>query len=273
MPTSATVPTAPYMLMSNKPVRGEASGRRKAQVLRGELDMVSQTLEEAKEFAEGDRGVGACWPKPLAMEAEEATLRATMAATGGKGTSRLTKQRRLERPETPTLGAPADGTGSQHRAIVLLQRLLRGRAAQNEMFEGKERRIELIRELQMEQDASLAPSKEASASASATAGEAGAAAFEMLTILSMPDADERNKLLAASEAARRKADERELDAAAARIQAASRGRQTRAAAAKTKAQKDANGGLPNVADFDAEDQSRVLKIQVGRCRFTPGFRR
>lgn len=35
----------------------------------------------------------------------------------------------------------------QNRAIILLQRLLRGRAMQNMMFEGKEKRLDLISEL------------------------------------------------------------------------------------------------------------------------------
>lgn len=33
------------------------------------------------------------------------------------------------------------------RAVILLQRLLRGRAEQNMMFEGKEKRLDLIAEL------------------------------------------------------------------------------------------------------------------------------
>lgn len=33
------------------------------------------------------------------------------------------------------------------KAIYLLQRLMRGRAAQNMMFEGKEKRLDLIKEL------------------------------------------------------------------------------------------------------------------------------
>ena len=35
------------------------------------------------------------------------------------------------------------------KAIILLQRLLRGRAVQNEMFEGKEKRLDLIAELRI----------------------------------------------------------------------------------------------------------------------------
>lgn len=38
---------------------------------------------------------------------------------------------------------------NEHLAVLLLQRLVRGRAVQNVMFEGKERRKELIRELRV----------------------------------------------------------------------------------------------------------------------------
>lgn len=38
---------------------------------------------------------------------------------------------------------------NEHLAMLLLQRLIRGRAVQNVMFEGKERRKELIRELRI----------------------------------------------------------------------------------------------------------------------------
>lgn len=37
----------------------------------------------------------------------------------------------------------------EHLAVLLLQKLIRGRAVQNVMFEGKERRKELIRELRL----------------------------------------------------------------------------------------------------------------------------
>lgn len=37
----------------------------------------------------------------------------------------------------------------EYLAVLLLQRLIRGRAVQNVMFEGKERRKELIRELRI----------------------------------------------------------------------------------------------------------------------------
>jgi len=40
----------------------------------------------------------------------------------------------------------------KRRAVILLQRLLRGRAMQNMMFEGKEKRLDLISELRATED-------------------------------------------------------------------------------------------------------------------------
>ena len=42
---------------------------------------------------------------------------------------------------------PTEEEEEKEQAVVLIQRLLRGRAAQNEMFVGKEQRKELIAEL------------------------------------------------------------------------------------------------------------------------------
>lgn len=53
---------------------------------------------------------------------------------------------RVHRPATPRAAAPP-GEEETDLALVLLQRLLRGRAVQDIMFEGKERRMALIREL------------------------------------------------------------------------------------------------------------------------------
>lgn len=54
----------------------------------------------------------------------------------------------LERAATPEAPPLADATG-QHAALVLLQRLLRGRAVQNEMFAGKAAQLQLVRELRL----------------------------------------------------------------------------------------------------------------------------
>lgn len=45
----------------------------------------------------------------------------------------------------------------EHLAVLLLQRLIRGRAVQNVMFEGKERRKELIRELRIAKQVPTVP--------------------------------------------------------------------------------------------------------------------
>ena len=55
-------------------------------------------------------------------------------------------------------------------ASILLQRLLRGRAVQNLMYEGKERRLELIRELRVEE---AAPEDEDTLEAAEAEAEAG----------------------------------------------------------------------------------------------------
>ena len=62
----------------------------------------------------------------------------------------------VERPPTPQV-MPVEHDESAERAIILLQRLLRGRAIQNLMYEGKERRLELIRELRIEEELASAP--------------------------------------------------------------------------------------------------------------------
>ncbi|XP_078088181.1 cilia- and flagella-associated protein 91 [Mustelus asterias] len=53
----------------------------------------------------------------------------------------------VARPPTPTVKPPPEGEEEEYLAIVYLQKLIRGRTVQNMMFEGKEKRIELIQEL------------------------------------------------------------------------------------------------------------------------------
>ncbi len=54
---------------------------------------------------------------------------------------------KVERPSTPDVGSQNQQDVDFQISVTLLQRLLRGRAVQNKMFEGKERRAELIQEL------------------------------------------------------------------------------------------------------------------------------
>jgi hypothetical protein len=85
-------------------------------------------------------------------------------------------------------------------AIVLIQRLIRGRAVQNNMFEGKQKRLELIHELQSE------PHRLRSQFESETMAEKSCAAkseeivcssmVEILKILTLTDPSEQAKALA-----------------------------------------------------------------------------
>lgn len=53
----------------------------------------------------------------------------------------------IPRPPTPTIDAPTKEEEEQELAIILLQRVIRGRAIQNKMIEGKEMRSDMIEEL------------------------------------------------------------------------------------------------------------------------------
>uniref|UniRef100_A0A8C3JXQ8 Cilia- and flagella-associated protein 91 n=1 Tax=Calidris pygmaea TaxID=425635 RepID=A0A8C3JXQ8_9CHAR len=53
----------------------------------------------------------------------------------------------VPRPPTPILEKPSIEEEERELAVIYLQKLLRGRAIQNMMFEGKEKRLELIQEL------------------------------------------------------------------------------------------------------------------------------
>jgi hypothetical protein len=63
------------------------------------------------------------------------------------------KVKKTIRPPTPgrTDASMDEGAEQLQRALLLVKRLLRGRAVQNFMFEGKERRIALIRELRTDE--------------------------------------------------------------------------------------------------------------------------
>ncbi|XP_077864183.1 cilia- and flagella-associated protein 91-like [Saccoglossus kowalevskii] len=53
----------------------------------------------------------------------------------------------VPRPPTPSVEVPDQMEEERELSIILLQQVIRGRAIQNMMFEGKEKRLELIREL------------------------------------------------------------------------------------------------------------------------------
>jgi hypothetical protein len=60
-------------------------------------------------------------------------------------------QKKIERPPTPTFDTEDEKEKDDlDNAVLLLQKLLRGRTTQNMMFEGKERRLELIQEMRLD---------------------------------------------------------------------------------------------------------------------------
>lgn len=61
----------------------------------------------------------------------------------------MKKRSKVQRPDTPSVDPEPDN--GVPNAIVLLQRLLRGRAVQNMMFEGRSRKQALLRELRYEE--------------------------------------------------------------------------------------------------------------------------
>ncbi|KPI88143.1 hypothetical protein ABL78_2776 [Leptomonas seymouri] len=63
---------------------------------------------------------------------------------------------KLQRPATPVLELDGDDEEEEEDACILLQRLLRGRAVQNDFFEGRERCRGLIEELQAASNAQTA---------------------------------------------------------------------------------------------------------------------
>ena len=52
-----------------------------------------------------------------------------------------------QRPPTPRVATPQEEDDDLEQAAILLQKLIRGRTAQNTMYYGKERRLNLINEL------------------------------------------------------------------------------------------------------------------------------
>merc|ERR1719329_966530 len=105
--------------------------KRSERIIDGRLEHV-QSLIEAKRASNGQ------------------TSKSNMSdGRGDTAPTWMKKRSKIHRPETPKIKPEPDNTVSN--AIVLLQRLLRGRAVQNMMFEGRTRRRELLRELRYEE--------------------------------------------------------------------------------------------------------------------------
>lgn len=119
--------------------------KRKEQALRKHLDHISDDLASARAAGQaagapgGGLGYGDAWPSPVAGQAHEAEKKASMK-------KKKAVVRNAERPQTPIHEPPPDDDEA-HRAATFLQRLLRGRAIQNDMLEAATARDALLTEL------------------------------------------------------------------------------------------------------------------------------
>ena len=121
---------------------GHSSAARKKARIAVDLEMMDQLLKQRK--AES---------KAKALASADAARGDTGEAEGAASTTPPWKKKQEKTVRPPTPRAPSYCANDEvENAIVLLQKLLRGRAVQNLMFEGKEKRLELIRELRCTED-------------------------------------------------------------------------------------------------------------------------
>ncbi|TMW57382.1 hypothetical protein Poli38472_003307 [Pythium oligandrum] len=110
-----------------------AKDRRQATIEAHLLKMES-IIKKSKEHSEEHGATGSASP--------------TSSLVSRKRAQQQQQQLLMTRPPTPDYGQHNDDADDElHDAVRLLQKLLRGRAVQNMIFDGKERRAELIQEL------------------------------------------------------------------------------------------------------------------------------
>ncbi|GFR51855.1 hypothetical protein Agub_g14325, partial [Astrephomene gubernaculifera] len=179
--------------------------------------------------------------------------------------------RAVERPPTPELPQPATLQQPQHAAVVLLQRLLRGRAAQNIMYEGRMRRQELIDELRLADGLSadgrrlygklIRRPEDRDAATIRVDALMGSAVSELCAILSETDPDKREVMLAALGISRtHTAAVAAVAAAAASITAAVQGGASGADAASVAAESGDSGGGEAAAAAAARPAAAVIDL-------------
>lgn len=214
-----------------------------------DVEFIGRMLETAKSTI--GRGYGDCWPEPLGAAAgtdSGATARGPRIGSAGVGAGRAGSppkgghgggdKKQVLRPETPTVQLQPTAEAKVEAAALLLQRLLRGRAEQMEMYQAVERSKALVRELQLREEAAALNAEAAALDARLEAADAafGATMYEMLQLLSSDDGAQRiAELLLQDEQARlseEAAARRAQDEAAAVIQALYRGFATRRKLAK-----------------------------------------
>ncbi len=125
-----SIPAKMFKTKVIKPGKAKASNtaaERKALALTADLQLMDTVIKAATGEVEMDEEMAEIMPAASA--------------------SWKTKTKRAERPATPVIEDKDEKEIEVVQALSLLQKLLRGRAVQNTMYEGKTRRIELIKEL------------------------------------------------------------------------------------------------------------------------------
>eukprot|EP00937_MAST-01D_sp_MAST-1D-sp2_P002485 g2485.t1 len=132
-----------------RPALARTAKDRRAQQLAGQLQLVDDMLKTQRlEKAAAASGAGAGASDTAQAPAPPAAQAASSSASGAA--------QEAERPATPR-AEDSEESDRVALALSLVSRLLRGRAAQNRMFEGKERRAALIRELRESAEAQPPP--------------------------------------------------------------------------------------------------------------------
>lgn len=183
----ATVPAR--MLLSSKQKPEEKSVRtakeRKQAAIEAHLLKMESMLKQMDESSHAATNADAA-------DGSAAAGSPPRLARGGPGSVRKRNQQQtMVRPATPEYALPAEDDDEVANAVRLLQKLIRGRAVQNMMFEAKERRAELIHELRASDEAQdahealdMPSSTEEDVVANATMAKAeGEVISEMLDVL------------------------------------------------------------------------------------------
>jgi hypothetical protein len=113
----------------------------------GKRTKSSYQLRQELEMSTAQKSAMDSIKKELQQKDEAEAAMGSKEATSG-GLKKLHVRGILERPDSPRLKEDVlPEEEEQEAAVLLLQRIIRGRAYQNQMFEGKEKRLDLINEL------------------------------------------------------------------------------------------------------------------------------
>jgi hypothetical protein len=171
----ATIPRGHREARLVKPSKAKTvknAADRKELALTSDLQLMDTIIRDAAESSrEGGLGGGEGGADDTPTEANTPP---SPNPGGGQAWKAKSASRRLERPATPRAPPQDEAAAALDRALLLVQRLLRGRAVQNTMYEGKERRTALIEELR-EEAAATAAEDDATAKAARRAEVHGAA--------------------------------------------------------------------------------------------------